>query len=218
VAFHCPHGPGSGSTWHAVGLNWERTAYERAVEGAFGRVRARIRDQAVEAAGHGVVGLRTSLRWLSAQKGVLELAAVGTALRRGGADLLPEPFVSHLSGQELAKLLAAGWVPVSLAAGAGSIEASGGCGAFKGLSRRASWDVPQYGDAIDRARRIAVEHLSRDAAGRGDRVVGVTARVSFSDVPGSESRRADVLLVGTVVRQFRRGSGGVDPLVIMRLP
>src|SRR5580704_13600657 len=65
--------------------------------------------------GHGVVGVRLQIRRFPA--GGLEFHAIGTAVRAPGAMLLKQPFTSDLTGQEFAKLIADGVVPVGLALG-----------------------------------------------------------------------------------------------------
>ena len=65
--------------------------------------------------GHGIVGV--SLSFGSFPLGGLEFRAIGTAVRGIGAPAPPHPFSSDLSGQDFAKLIHAGWVPVGLALG-----------------------------------------------------------------------------------------------------
>ena len=67
--------------------------------------------------GHGVVSAQLRVGGFPA--GGLEFKVIGTAVRADGARLprLRKPFTSHLTGQDFAKLIIAGWVPVGFALG-----------------------------------------------------------------------------------------------------
>ena len=95
----------------AVTLVPEASVLEIAYRAAIGRMAARCRALA----GHGVVGVRLSVRAFPA--GGLEFQANGTAVRASGAGPLARPFASDLSGQDFAKLILSGWVPAGLALG-----------------------------------------------------------------------------------------------------
>ena len=80
----------------------------------------RMTAQCAELGGDGVVGLRVSRG--SFLLGGQEFMALGTAVRARGAEDGPAradfaPFTSDLSGQDFAKLIMAGWVPVGLVLG-----------------------------------------------------------------------------------------------------
>src|SRR5256885_10181731 len=63
----------------------------------------------------GVVGVRISVEHLGQDN--REFVALGTAVRATGRVHAPRPFVTDLPGADVAKLLRAGWVPVSIAFG-----------------------------------------------------------------------------------------------------
>jgi hypothetical protein len=68
--------------------------------------------------GHGVVGVRLSQGALPTVLGGLEITVIGTAVRApGAASAPPPPFTCTLSGQDFAKLITTGWVPVGIAQG-----------------------------------------------------------------------------------------------------
>ena len=75
----------------------------------------RMTAECAELGGHGVVGVLLTIGSFPA--GGLEFKAIGTAVRAPGAVPLKRPFTSDLSGQDFAKLIMAGWVPVGLALG-----------------------------------------------------------------------------------------------------
>jgi len=76
----------------------------------------RMTTECARLGGHGVVGVRLSRG--SFPLGGLEFTAIGTAVRAPGvADGRRQPFTSDLSGQDFARLIMTGWVPVGLALG-----------------------------------------------------------------------------------------------------
>jgi len=79
------------------------------------RAIGRMSEECAELGGHGVVGVSLTLGRFPA--GGLEFKAIGTAVRAPGVPLTRPPFTSSLSGQDFAKLILDGWVPVALALG-----------------------------------------------------------------------------------------------------
>src|SRR5215469_9417467 len=75
----------------------------------------RMTTECDELGGHGVVGVRLTIGAFPA--GGLEFKAIGTAVRAPAAPPLRHPFTSDLSGQDFAKLVADGVVPVALVLG-----------------------------------------------------------------------------------------------------
>ncbi|WP_242553756.1 heavy metal-binding domain-containing protein, partial [Streptomyces beijiangensis] len=65
--------------------------------------------------GDGIVGVKLRIGEFPA--GGLEFTALGTAVRAHSRIRPRQPFTSHLSGQDFAKLIHAGWVPTGLAFG-----------------------------------------------------------------------------------------------------
>ena len=51
----------------------------------------------------------------------MEFMAIGTAVRADGSRRPKKPFTSDLSGQDFAKLIRSGWVPVDLVQGVGAV-------------------------------------------------------------------------------------------------
>jgi len=73
----------------------------------------RMTTECARLGGHGVVGVRLSRG--SFPLGGLEFTAIGTAVRVPGvADGRRQPFTSDLSGQDFARLIMTGWVPVGV--------------------------------------------------------------------------------------------------------
>ncbi len=159
--------------------------------------------------GHGVVGVRLVMGDFPEQG--YEFRAIGTAVRAPGAIRLPAPFTSDISGQEFAKLITAGWVPVSMALGI-SIGVRHDDWFTRGQASAATWntEVSGYTELVNRTRTDARNELMLDVS----RVSGVGVVISESTLTigeqecrgfGQEGRRdhwAQATMVGTAITPF----------------
>lgn len=175
--------------------------------------------------GDGIVGVKLKVGRFPA--GGLEFTALGTAVRARGSVRPHQPFTSHVSGQEFAKLVHAGWMPTSLAIG---ISVS---------SRHDDWrtynqtrwsagnnEVTGYTELINHARHDARDQLRRDAQthGGGDGIVvdEMELRIGERECPSYEGQRdhiAEAVFLGTSIVRFDRTprAAGPKPLTIMKL-
>jgi uncharacterized protein YbjQ (UPF0145 family) len=175
-----------------------------------------------ELGGHGVVGVRLTIGAFPA--GGLEFKAIGTAVRAPGGVSLREPFTSDLSGQDFAKLIMAGWVPVGLALGI-SIGARHDDWVTISQSRwgGGNTEVSGYTDLVNATRHDARHQLERDVARHGaDGVVlqEMEMRVGEHECPIQEGRRDHVVeatIIGTAIAHFGRPRTTRPPLAIMSL-
>ncbi|MGW0394514.1 heavy metal-binding domain-containing protein [Streptomyces sp. NPDC003042] len=172
--------------------------------------------------GDGIVGVE--LRVDEFAQECLEFTALGTAVRARSRIRPRQPFTSHLSGQDFAKLVHAGWVPTGLAFGIGLEIRHDDWRA----SRLIPWtagnqEVDGYTQLIGHVRQEAREQLAVDAAKHGgDGVVvdDVELSVRESECPTSgRDLSAEAVLVGTTIARFGRSArpAGPGPLTIMRL-
>ncbi|MEU9234099.1 heavy metal-binding domain-containing protein [Streptomyces subrutilus] len=174
--------------------------------------------------GDGIVGVRLHVGEFPA--GGLEFTVLGTAVRARSRVRPHVPFTSHLSGQDFAKLLYAGWVPTALAFGIALATRHDDWA----TSRRARWtagnqEVDGYTQLIGRVRQNARRQLSLDAARDGaDGVVLDEMELSVSEIECPDAgysvdHRAEAVLVGTSIARFGRSerSSGPRPLTLMRL-
>ncbi|HET7013115.1 MAG TPA: heavy metal-binding domain-containing protein [Streptosporangiaceae bacterium] len=102
----------------AVSSGGRISAYAPLVNSLYEARRRAIGRMSAECAalgGHGVVGVSLGIGPFPG--GAVEFKAIGTAVRAPGGPRLPAPFTSDVSGQEFAKLIMAGAVPVSLPTG-----------------------------------------------------------------------------------------------------
>jgi uncharacterized protein YbjQ (UPF0145 family) len=166
--------------------------------------------------GHGIVGV--SLSFGPFPQGGLEFRAIGTAVRGMGAPAPPQPFSSDLSGQDFAKLIRAGWVPVGLALGI-SIGARHDDWLTRGsaLWNAGNTEVAGYTELVNMARHDARVQLEADVGQMGaDGVVVSTydLRVRARECPvreGSRDHIAEVTIVGTATAQFSSPAVAAPP-------
>lgn len=174
--------------------------------------------------GDGVVGVE--LRVGEFPAGGLEFTAWGTAVRARSRIRPRTPFTSHLSGQDFAKLVHAGWVPTGLALG---IALSTRHDDWR-TSRAIRWtagnrEVDGYTQLLRHARHSARGQLALDAAKHGgDGVVVDELELSVresecSSYGDSRDLIAEAVIVGTSIARFHRSERPAGPrtLTIMRL-
>lgn len=206
---------GAGMGQMAWAVNWERTTFEEGLERSAQLALERAVAETADLGGHGMVGTRLAFRYLEGLASTVEFTALGTAVARRGAPPMDRPFTSHLSGQDLLKLIRAGMVPVALVVGAGSVATE--LGAI-GMIGTAYQELVPYGEAIEASRRIAGERMVASSWVRGWAVLGGEMSSSVYHEGGAEgSRVSTAVLTGTVVRRFSVGKWQSMPLPVMRL-
>ncbi|MEU2393525.1 hypothetical protein [Streptomyces sp. NPDC007369] len=174
--------------------------------------------------GDGIVGVK--LRVGEFPAGGLEFTVLGTGVRARSRIRPRVPFTSHLTGQDFAKLLHAGWVPTGLAFGI-AVEARHDDWR---TSRRTSWtagneEVDGYTQLLNHVRHNAREQLALEAAklgGDGVVVDEAELRVEETECPGFGYARdfsAEAVFTGTAIARFGRAErpAAPGPLTIMRL-
>jgi uncharacterized protein YbjQ (UPF0145 family) len=175
--------------------------------------------------GHGVVGVRLSRG--SLPLGGLDFTAIGTAVRAPGVRHGQRPlFTCDISGQDFAKLITAGWVPVGLALGI----SIGSRHDDRATARQARWrsgnvEVAGWTELVNQSRRDArrqLEHDVRRLGAEGVVITGMQMRVRERDCPVTVGRRdhiVEVTVTGTAIASFSRfGRSPADPpLAVMSL-
>jgi uncharacterized protein YbjQ (UPF0145 family) len=174
--------------------------------------------------GDGIVGASLKVRRFVA--GGLEFTALGTAVRARGNVRPRQPFTSHVTGQEFAKLIRAGYVPTGLALGISIASRHDDYRTRAALSRWAgNQEVPGYTQLINNARHDARNQLLKDArqhGGDGVVVDEVELRIGERECPSYEGSRdhiAEAFLLGTSIARFdsTRREPAPKALSIMRL-
>ena len=182
----------------------------------------RMTRECQELGGHGVVGVRLTIGSFPA--GGLEFKAIGTAIRAPGGAPPREPFTSDLSGQDFAKLILAGWVPVGLVLGI-SIGARHDDWMTVNQTRWGSGniEVGGYTELVNATRHDARQQLERDVTRHGaDGVVlqQMSIHAGEHECPVQEGRRDHTLeatIIGTAIAHFGKPRAVRPPLAIMSL-
>jgi uncharacterized protein YbjQ (UPF0145 family) len=173
----------------------------------------RMSEECKELGGHGVVGVQLTIGAFPA--GGLEFKAIGTAVRAPGGVPLKRPFTSDLSGQDFAKLIMAGWVPVGLALGI-SIGARHDDWMTVNQTRWGSGnaEVSGYTELVNQTRHDARTQLTADVTrmgGNGVVVRNMDMQVRERECPMQEGRRdhiVEVTIIGTATTEFTRSHPG----------
>ncbi len=208
-----------GSSIYHVGFQWQKWSVSqelpvltRAMYDARELAMTRMEEEADLLGGDGVVGVRLVFKTYAMEEGVLEFQAIGTAIRhreRKGSFRTKDnrPFTSDLSGQDLWKLVRAGYRPVSLAMGACvyHIAHLSFMQTLKQAGRNQEMKV--YTEATYAARELALERMQAEAVRRGGSGV-VGARVEESNW-GWGANAIEFFAVGTAVTRM---DGAAEPL------
>jgi uncharacterized protein YbjQ (UPF0145 family) len=199
------------------------TAYGPLVNALYEARRRAISRMSAECAalgGHGIVGVKLVMG--SFPGGGYEFHALGTAVRAPGAVRLRSPFTSDLSGQEFAKLIGAGWVPVSLVLGI-SIGVRHDDWFTRGQvsAVRSNTEVSGYTELVNRTRTDARNELMLDVSRvNAHGVVIKESSLSIGEQecrgpgPGGRDHRAELTMIGTAITPFTRGPQARPPAVL----
>lgn len=188
---------------------------------------ARMEQEARVLGANAVVGVHLKRTRFVFEDVIYEFAAYGTAVRVEGLPESQAPLLCTVSGQDFARLLAAGALPVGLAMGA----------SFYYL-RTDWWDVRQemsfynqemthFQRGLGTARKMAGAKLRRDAERLGAKgVVGTELEFDVQEIPGgmtNENERIEdhlisVFMMGTAVEYISDppARGAYRPVLDMR--
>jgi uncharacterized protein YbjQ (UPF0145 family) len=184
----------------------------------------RMITECAQLGGHGVVGVHVSRGTFL---GGTQFTVIGTAVRApGAAHGRSAPFTSDLSGQDFAKLITAGWVPVGLVLGI----SIGSRHDDRGTTRQARWisgnaEVAGWTELVSQSRHDARRQLETDVGRLGAEGVVIAAMpmlVRQRDCPAVVGRRDHIVeasLIGTAVARFSPAEqrAARPPLAVMSL-
>ncbi len=168
---------------------------------------ARMSAECRALGGHGIVGVSLTIGRFPG--GAIEFKAIGTAIRAPGGVELDASFTSAVTGQEFAKLIMAGAVPVSLVLGI-SIGVRHDDWLMRGQKRRSvgNVEVEAYTELLNRTRRDARNELQLDVgrvSGDGVVIQRTELHISEQECRGLEHARdyrAEVTMLGTAITAF----------------
>jgi uncharacterized protein YbjQ (UPF0145 family) len=224
------YGPGSGwgAGWGGAGTvtsgQGARYAgyapYVDALYRGYDTALARMVLEAQAMGADGVVGVRLSVTHLGQDN--REFVALGTAVRSAGEAHPARPFVTDLPGADVAKLLQAGWVPVSIAFG---ISVAIRHDDYATLSQAGSWsgntEVAGYTQLVQHVRDDARDRFQQHAGRAGaDGAIVSSMDLRIWEREPSEGHRdhvAESTVFGTTVARFSRGPAPTRALTILPL-
>jgi uncharacterized protein YbjQ (UPF0145 family) len=156
----------------------------------------------------GVVGVRLSVSHLGQDN--REFVALGTAVRSAGPQRPARPFVTDLQGADVAKLLHAGWVPVSIAIGISvAIRHDDWATQQQARSWTQNTEVSGYTELVQHVRADARLRFAEHAAGAGaDGAIVSGMDLQIWEREPSENHRdhvAESSVFGTTVARFHQG-------------
>jgi uncharacterized protein YbjQ (UPF0145 family) len=211
--YPCPHGyyhDGARS-----GYNWEHRGYSAGMGEARQRAISRLMAEATALNAAGVAGVRITLSRLPDTYDTIEFKVIGTALSIPGEPTPAQPFTCNLSGQDLAKLLRAGYAPVHLAFGACSIEVDPGCATEWQMMSAGNTEIHQHSDAVVQLQDLAMTRLVDEARHAGaDGLVGVEIARSTHEL-SNEVLLMDLVITATAVRRFEMVDVAASPPLLM---
>jgi uncharacterized protein YbjQ (UPF0145 family) len=183
---------------------------------------SRAVEECEELGGDGIVGISLSITPFPA--GGTEFTIRGTAVRARSPIRPAAPFTTHVSGQELASLLRAGWVPCSLVFGmAIGTRHDDTKTSSRTPPKQYNYELRAYTELIRDTRRDARVQLEGELAKAGAEGVvvdGLTLELGERECPSMEGTRdflAEATILGTSIVSFGRAAGERTPLSIMRL-
>jgi uncharacterized protein YbjQ (UPF0145 family) len=158
---------GGGGWGYQAGGTVELDVQSEAWNEARQRALARLALEAKLAGADAVLGVRITRGSYDWAKGLIEFAAVGTAVVSDRFELGPEPLLSSLSGQEFASLARSGWLPVGIVAGSTVAYTVGGGQTVQALSgygaRWQNQELTELSQGVYAARRLAMRHVEQQA-------------------------------------------------------
>jgi uncharacterized protein YbjQ (UPF0145 family) len=177
--------------------------------------------------GDGIIGMRVSVADFLSD--TVEFTVEGTAVRAHSLTRPAAPFTTHVSGQELARLLHSGWMPFALVSGMAIAACHVDDAMFqqtrRGVGAAGNREVSGYTRLVNDARREA-RRMLQDAVlergGDGAVVHEATLRFSERECPLFDQRTdylAEATILGSAVVSLERSASDVQgaPLTIMRL-
>ncbi len=232
-----PLGQVMGSSVYHVGWQWmpysswssgELTTLTQAFYQARHLALGRLYQEAALLGATGVVGVRIDKREYDWGAGLLEFAAIGTAIRELDVPLPlaagTQPFLSDLSGEDFWTLRQAGFRPVGIAVGnctyyqvpTWNTQYATNGGFFSG-----GWnnqELPDYTQALYNARSLAMGRMEGEAHGFGAAgIVGADVEVSVETREvdlGNDRHRTDMIYhftsIGTAIAPFAGQHKGLN--------
>ena len=221
-SYPCPHGFVS-ADHRLYGQNLEQPWIEDAWQRGFSAAYERMIEEGRLLGAHGVVGVVDTCHSLT-DMGVLEFRLRGTAVQLEG-EPPPSgdgPWTTYLAGQRLAKMIEAGFAPVSVIATVSSVRVWASCvteylarGSTATMwgSQVAGSEISQVAEAHMAVRQLARERV-RSQLG-SDSLRGASMVTTATE--GGEDAELECILRGNRVRRFKKFEALAPPRPTVRL-
>ena len=218
IPYSCNYGFGA----RAFGTTSIRS-YVQALHRARGLALGRLVDECRALGGDGVVGVTTARLPFPGVSRTFEFSVTGTAVRARGRVRPRHPFTSDLSGQDVASLVRAGYVPTTLAYG---ISVGVRHDDWRTSTLSGAWagnvEIPGYTELVNDVRHWARQDFTGAVArSGGEHAVLRDTELEIWEQEPSDGHRdhfAIATLVGTAIARFSaRPAPPPTPLTILRL-
>ena len=208
---------GTGSRWNGYGGYIER------VTGGYRRALTRLSAEAAAMGADGVVDIR--MRDHDVAENSREYSAIGTAVRARSRVRAPKPFTTVLSGEDVAKLLISGWVPMTLElAMEVAIRHDDQATQMQGrdsVFNRDNLEIAGYTELATYTRHSVRQKLAAKVAAAGADGV-VVSELTFDmrerDSGGHSDHIAESTIVGTTIGRFADKFFTAPPPTLRILP
>ena len=206
--YRCPHGMVS-AEHRTFGYNWEQDWLETSWAQGWGLAYQRMMEEAEASGAHGVIGVLDAAAPLAGSS-TIEYSIRGTAVVVPDSPRPSRIFSTFLSGARLAKLIEAGYTPVSVVAAMSSVQMIGYCITRYQMSGQANmgWlgsvagvaSIAQVGKAQSAARHLARAKVRAQLG--SDSLHGAHLDQSTREF-GEGDMAIQCVIKGTRVRRFK---------------
>lgn len=176
--------------------------YVDALHNGFRTALSRLAAEVAAVRADGAVGIRVTVT--ERDDGFYEFVAAGTAVRAETSQRSGTPFLSDLSGADVAKLMGYGWVPVTIAVGISVATRVGENPRLAaGVGPLASYEITGYSDMMTRARVDARRRFEREVRACGaDGAIVSTLTAHLRTLERDAPRAAEAHIIGTAIARF----------------
>ncbi len=193
------------------GPDYRFIGYRPYVEALYRGYRTALRRMTYEATrlgADGVVGVRLTADQMVGPN--REFVALGTAVRARTERRPGKPFTTDLAGQDVAKLMGAGWVPAAIGIGISvAIRHDDGLTRYQSSWGAGNMEVSGYTQLVTHVReeaRTRFEHAVSEVGADGAIVSRMTMNVwSIEPGEGHRDHVAESEVFGTTIARFHRG-------------
>lgn len=204
-------GFGPGTVTSGAGSRWSGYApYVEALKSGRATALNRMMQEASALGADGVIGVQVTDEHIEGNK--REFMMLGTAVRSRGTTRPAKPFTTDLTGQDVAKLLLAGWVPagivygISVAVRHDDWQTLAQTGMFAGNT-----EVGGYTQLVSHVRADARREFARSAAALGgDSALLTSMHQHVREIEVAENHRdhvAECVITGNAIARFHGSTG-----------